>query len=146
MLYFLNTYRSFLFGLLIISYVFSVFQKPLFETLHFICHVPGIIFSQEKIHTYNSHNKEDHFHKNLTAFYDSVDEKGELPQPQNEQKTKKKIEFLHKKSSNIDWSIFFFKKLYQINLPAPFVFIKIPDPPPKFHYFFKVLHKSRGQF
>ena len=132
MLNFLNRYRPFLFGLLIFSYVFSVFQKPIFEALHLICHIPGIIFSQEKIHSYDSHSQETHAHENLTTFYDSADEKGELPQPQNEQETKKKIEFLVEKYSNLGWRIIFSKKLFQINLPVQVVFIKIPNPPPKF--------------
>lgn len=132
MLKFLNTYRSFLFGLLIFSYVFSVFQKPIFETLHLICHIPGIIFSQEKIHSYDSHTQATHTHQNLTAFYDSADEKGEMPQPQSEQETKKKIEILDIKSSSLVWNICFSKKQFQINLPLQFVFIKIPNPPPKF--------------
>lgn len=132
MLKFLNTYRSFLFGLLIFSYVFSVFQKPIFETFHLICHIPGIIFSQEKIHSYDSHSKTTHTHSNLTVFYDSTDEKGEIPQPQSEQETKKKIEFVDKKSSILDWSILIPKNQFQVNQPFQFVFIKIPNPPPKY--------------
>ncbi|MFK8009073.1 MAG: hypothetical protein AB8H03_22120 [Saprospiraceae bacterium] len=132
MLKLLNTYRSFLFGLLIFSYVFSVFQKPVFETLHLICHIPEIIFSQEQIHSYDSHSEVTHTHNNLTAFYDSIDGQGETPQPQSEQETKKKIESFNGKSSNVDWSVLFSKKQFQINLPIQFVFIKIPNPPPKF--------------
>lgn len=132
MIEYLNTYRSFLFGLLIFSYVFSVFQKPIIETLHFMCHVPGIIFSQEKVHTYNSHTHEAHTHENLTVLYDSDDEKEELPQSQNEQETKRKIEFLIENFSSLEWRILISKNLFRINIPAQFVLIKIPTPPPMF--------------
>ncbi len=132
MLNFLNTYRSFLFGLLIFSYVFSVLQKPIFETLHLACHLPDIIFSKEKIHSYDSHNYETHVHKNLTAFYDSSDEKEELPQSQNKQESKKKIEIIDEKYSSPYYSNFLAKKQFLINLPIQFVFIKIPSPPPQF--------------
>lgn len=132
MLDFLNTYRSFLFGLLIFSYVFSVFQKPIFETLHLACHLPDIIFSQEKVHSYDSHSQSTHTHENLTVFYDSSDEKGESPQPQTNQEPKKKIQIIDKKYSSLDVTIFSSKKLSLINSPVQFVFIKIPNPPPEF--------------
>lgn len=131
MLNLLNTYRSFLFGLLIFSYVFSVFQKPIFEALHLISHAPAIIFSQEKIHSIDSHSTVNHTHENLTAFYDSTDEREDVPQPQSEQETKKKTECFDKNSSFLDSNILFSKKQFQINLPVQFVFIKIPNPPPK---------------
>ncbi|MFK7776443.1 MAG: hypothetical protein AB8F94_30250 [Saprospiraceae bacterium] len=128
----LNTYRSFLFGLLIISYVFSVFQKPIFETLHFACHLPDIIFSQGKIHSYDSHSQEIHAHENLTAFYDASDEKGETPPAQTIQEPKKKIQIIDKKYSSLDVVIFLAKKQFQLTSPLQFVFIKIPNPPPQF--------------
>lgn len=132
MLKLLNTYRSLLFGLLIFSYVFSVFQKPIFETVHFIGHVPSLIFSQGKIHSFVSHAKELHSHENLAAFYTSIDENEEPPTPQNEQETKKKIEIVDQLSSICIWKILSAKKQFQINLPIQFVFKKIPIPPPQF--------------
>jgi hypothetical protein len=132
MLNFLNTYRSFLFGLLIFSYVFSVFQKPMFETLHLACHLPDIIFSQEKIHSYDSHSQSTHAHENLTAFYDSSDEDGESPQPQTNQEPKKKIQIIDEKYSSLDLIILPAKQQFLINSPVQFVFIKIPNPPPEF--------------
>lgn len=131
MLKFLNTYQSSLFGLLIFSYVFSIFQKPIFETLHLACHLPGIIFSQEKVHSYDSHSQATHAHENLTAFYDSSDKKGESPQSQTIQEPKKKIQIIDENYSSLDFTILFPKKEFLLNSPIQFVFIKIPNPPPK---------------
>ena len=131
MLNFLNTYRSFLFGLLIFSYVFSVFHKPLFEVLHFMCHVPSILLSQSKIHSFNSHSKELHAHENLSIFYTATNENGDCPQTNNKQEVKKKVELNDKYLSIFSSGILHAKHQFQINLPFQFIFIKIPDPPPQ---------------
>lgn len=128
----LNTYRSFFFGLLIFSYVFSVFQKPIFETLHLLCHTPDIIFSNGKVHSFSDHEATLHSHENLAAIYNSTDEKGESPQPQSEQEIKKKVEMNEVYSSNSEWKTLAAKKQFQIHLPFQSIFQKIPNPPPRF--------------
>jgi hypothetical protein len=111
--------------------VFSVFQKPIFEVLHLACHIPSFIFSNEKVHSYQSHDKEIHSHENLTALYITTDENGELPQPPNESDTKKKIEIGDKNSSTLKSSILVSKNDFHINIPFQSVFIKRPNPPPQ---------------
>ena len=132
MLKYLNTYRSFLFGLLIFSYVFSVFQKPIFEALHLICHVPAIIFSDGKIHSFSTHNDEKHSHENLTAFHNTSDKNKDLPHSQNNQEIKKKIEISEVKFFTSDVAILLTKKRFQVISFYQSVFIKRPSPPPQF--------------
>lgn len=131
MLKYLNTFRSFLFGLLIFSYVFSVFNKPAFEILHFMCHIPSLIFSGEEIHSLDSHTTSLHSHEDLSIFYSASDDSENSPQSKTKQEVKKKIEIRENYSFNIFDGIQLAQNLFEVDLSFQIIFIKIPDPPPR---------------
>jgi len=127
----LHTYRSFLLGLLMFSYAFSIFQKPLLEITHFISHFQEFALAQEKIHTYHTHDGSNHKHDNLSLLEDSLNNEDQ-PQP-----SKKKVD-LKKKVELVDTSLLFQPidnppriANFLIILPTQIFFIKNPSPPPR---------------
>ena len=131
MLKYLSTYRSFIFGLLIVSYVFSVFQKPIIEVVHFMCHVPSIVFYGDKLHSFNAHANESHNHENLERIEFDKTENENQPQPQNNQEIKKKIEIVNQKTSIIDLENLDSKKSFQVIFSFQTASTKILSPPPQ---------------
>ena len=132
MLKYLNTYRSFIFGLLVVSYVFSVFQKPIIEVAHFMCHVPSMVLNGEKIHSYSAHENQSHQHGNLEKIEFSKTENEDQPHPQNNQELKKKIEIIHKKTATTDLEKLISNKNFQVIFSFQTASIKILSPPPQF--------------
>lgn len=132
MLKYLNTYRSFLFGILTLCYVFSVFQKPITEFAHLMIHAPGILFSEEKIHSFYAHKDDSHGHENLELLEISSSDEGEQPQSQNELEIKKKIEISDNGFKMVSQYYLKSKRSFIFILPHYFVFYKIHTPPPQF--------------
>jgi len=131
MLKYLNKYRSFIFGLLIISYVFSVFQKPIIEGAHFMCHVPSMVLYGEEMHSFNAHANESHNHQNLENLGISKTEDKNQPQSQNNQEVKKKIEIVNQRTTTIDLEKLKSKKSFQIIFSFQTASSKVLGPPPQ---------------
>jgi len=128
----INKYRRVLLGFLVASYLFSVFQTPLLEAVHMVGHLPQIIFSNQKIHAYHSHDQEVHQHQMLSSIENESDENNESPLPPTEQNNKKKIEFVQSKLYDAPIIFSFFKSEFRYFLPFNSTFIDIIVPPPQF--------------
>lgn len=127
----LNTYRHFLFGLLFAAYVFSVFHKPIFEALHLMCHLPGIVFSDEKIHSFQSHDDQVHQHESLVQLEKSTNENEDQSQVPIEKETKKKVELMDVNALNLFLAGSSFENNYKTILPFKSAFKIILSPPPQ---------------
>jgi len=128
----LNKYHRILLGFLVASYLFSVFQRPLLEAVHLIGHLPQIIFSENKIHSYHYHDQQVHQHQMLSTIKNQSDDNDENPLPQNEQNNKKKIEFVKSNLLLPQIPISFSKSEFQFILPFNSTFFNIIVPPPQF--------------
>jgi len=128
----LNKYRRFLLGFLVASYLFSVFQTPLLEAVHMIGHLPQIIFSNQNVHSYHSHDQEVHQHQMLSSIENESNDSDESPLPLNEQNNKKKIEFVQSKFYDAIIISSFFKCEFRYFLPFNSTFFDIIVPPPQF--------------
>lgn len=128
----LNKYRHFLLGFLVASYLFSVFQKPLLEVVHFVSHIPQIIFSEDKFHSYHSHDQQVHQHQMLSTIKNQSENNDTKSLPQNEQNNKKKIEFVESYFHVSQNTISFSKSEFQFILPLNSIFITVVVPPPQF--------------
>jgi len=128
----LNKYRRILLGFLVASYLFSVFQKPLLEAVHLISHLPQIIFSNNKIHSYHAHNQQVHQHQMLSTIANQSNTSDEQPQPINDQNNKKKIEFVEDNFNLPQINTSYFKSEFQFILPFNSIFHSILVPPPQF--------------
>ena len=128
----LNKYRRFLLGFLVASYLFSVFQKPLLEAVHLIGHLPQIIFSKNKIHSYHSHDHQVHQHQMLSTIANQSNTSDEQPVPISEQNNKKKIEFVECNANLPQINTSFFKSEFQYTFPSNYLFLNIIVPPPQF--------------
>jgi len=92
----LNTYRQFVLALVIVSYCFTVFQKPVFEVLHLLYHAPGIVLSGVKVHSFESHDNKIHQHGTLAKLDIQSDEQDQPSPVNNIQEIKKKVEIADK--------------------------------------------------
>lgn len=128
----LNKYRRLLLGLLVASYLFSVFQTPLLEAVHLAGHLPQIIFSNHKTHSYHSHDQQVHQHQMLSTIENESDDNDESPIPPSEQNNKKKIEFAQSTLYDAPVNSSFFKSGFRYFLPYNSTFIDIIVPPPQF--------------
>ena len=124
-----NPYRPITIFVLIISYVWIVFQYPIQEALHMMVHISD--FQQEQF-TFHSHDNNDpgHFHRNLILLDEIADANGGEENPQAELEIKKKIEI-------VDLLQALKKAPYQYNPPAEHYlfsfsspFINVNSPPP----------------
>jgi len=113
------------------SYAFSIFQQPLLEVVHFISHFQDFAFSNEKIHSYHTHDGTSHRHANLSMLEDSLNDEHQS------QPSKKKID-LKKKIEMVDTSLFHQQLSDPLRITNFLVifstnkfFIKTPSPPPQ---------------
>lgn len=127
----LNTYRKFLLGLLIMSYSFNVFHKPVFEVLHLVYHIPGIVLSSVKVHSFESHDNEVHRHGTLAKLEMQTSDQDKSSPIKNIQEVKKKIEIVEKTTASTleDTSVIF--NNFQVILPFKSALKKINSPPPQ---------------
>lgn len=86
----LNIYRSFLYGFLLASYLFSVFQIPIFELAHLLSHTHQISPTHVKLHSYSTHHDHGHSHNVLQLLDDSNTESEEHSTNTNDLDLKKK--------------------------------------------------------
>lgn len=95
MLQHFTPYRPITIFVLMISYVWIVFQYPIQEALHFCIHSPEI---QKEEFVFHSHEVDapGHFHHNLIVLEELAKSTDAERSPQAEQEIKKKIEI-------IDW-------------------------------------------
>ena len=128
----LNKYRHILLGFLVLNYLFSVFQKPLLEAVHLVGHLPQVIFSDKKIHSYHAHNQQVHQHQLLSTIENQSNTSDEQPQPLSEQNNKKKIEFVQTNLFHSPITTSFFKSEFQYTLPFDCIVFNIIVPPPQF--------------
>ena len=92
MLEILNTYRSFFYRFLLISYLLSVFQVPVFELAHFFSHAFQMSPTHAELHSYGTHHVHDHNHGILAFLDDSTSESEDHSNKTQDLELKKKVE------------------------------------------------------
>jgi len=127
----LNIYRRQILYLFLVSYVIGAFQSPVFELVHFACHLVNGQALEFQMHSYANH---DNLHQHQTL--DLVFEKDNFPQnqeiPSVDFDLKKKVEI-----SKIQFQTSFLTKK---NTPKQFAyfpsvarnFTDVPHAPPRF--------------
>ena len=88
-----NPYRPITIFVLVLSYVWIVFQYPIQEALHMIVHMPDM---QQETFIFHSHDNDDtgHFHRNLQLLEEVADSNNAEDSPQTDLEIKKKIEIV----------------------------------------------------
>ncbi len=84
-----NTYRHFLLGLLLLSYLLGAFPNVVFEGLHLGAHAAELLENTYHEHSFHDHGH-DHHHAHLEVAKNQQQEQGD--QPVNSDNLKKKIE------------------------------------------------------
>ncbi len=124
-----NPYRPITIFVLILSYVWIVFQYPIQEALHMMVHIPDL---QQEQFTFHSHDNSDlgHFHRNLVLLDEISDANSAEESPQADLQIKKKIEIVDLlqalKKANPQYTPPAEHYLFSFSSP----FISVNSPPP----------------
>ena len=120
-------YRNLLFYILLLSYVISSLQAPLYEVIHFLAHVEVGTHSDYHFHSYHEH---DHSHEHITLNildHSHEDQKDD----QIPKEVKKKVET----SNSPHWSnltVFEYRiDNFKITFPFSTLAMELTSPPPE---------------
>ena len=124
-----DPYRPITIFVLIISYVWIVFQYPIQEALHMMVHVQDIQQEQFIFHSHDDNNP-GHFHRNLILLKEIADANKSEESPQADIEIKKKIEIvdllqaLDKANSTYTPPA----EYYLFSFSSPFINVNSPPP------------------
>ncbi len=124
-----HPYRPITIFVLMLSYVWIIFQYPIQEALHIIIHSPDI---QQEEFSFHSHEINDpgHFHRNLLLLEEIADANNAEESPQADLEIKKKIEIIDISSpplSTAAWPKLMVEQSY-LSFPSPFQNVIKPPP------------------
>jgi len=132
MLKILNTYRSFFYGFLLLSYLLSVFQTPIFELAHLFSHTFQMSPSHAELHSYGTHHVHNHNHGILTLLDESTSESEDHSNNTQDLELKKKVEITTPLFANLLTSFQLHSNTFG-HLKKPNSLYQIPvAPPPQF--------------
>ena len=124
-----DPYRPITIFVLIISYIWIVFQYPIQEALHMMVHVQDIQQEQFFFHSHDDNNP-GHFHRNLILLKEIADANNGEESPQADIEIKKKIEIvdLLQAQDKANPSYTSPPEHYLFSFSSPFINVNSPPP------------------
>lgn len=127
----LNIHRRKILYLFLVGYVVGAFQSPVFEAVHFLCHLVNDNEMEFKVHSYAAHD-ELHQHQTLDLICDGESEPQNQPLPTVDFDSKKKVEILKTEIKTAFSQQNILKNYFVYLPPSAQDFSEVPHAPPRF--------------